>query len=98
VAGIELFARLPQALRKQTSLADDTTPYEVVMTDAEGSALTALLQQVAAREGPIASVHALSRGRLDSGEFWPLDFLLNEQAVTINTTAAGGNASLMSIG
>ena len=98
VGGVELFAKLPSALRKQPSLADETTPYEVAMTDAEGEALATLLQKVAAREGPIASVHALSRARLDRGEFWPLDFLLNEQAVTINTTAAGGNASLMSIG
>ena len=28
----------------------------------------------------------------------PLDFLLNERSLCINTTAAGGNASLMSIG
>jgi len=96
--GAKLFAQLPGRLRKEAILADEKTGYDVVMTDAEGAALLALLQQVAAREGPIAGVHALSRERLDRGDLWPLDFLLNEQAVATNTTAAGGNASLMSIG
>ncbi|OYV81270.1 MAG: delta 1-pyrroline-5-carboxylate dehydrogenase, partial [Acidiphilium sp. 21-68-69] len=29
---------------------------------------------------------------------YPLEFLLEEQSVSVNTAAAGGNASLMSIG
>jgi RHH-type proline utilization regulon transcriptional repressor/proline dehydrogenase/delta 1-pyrroline-5-carboxylate dehydrogenase len=97
-AGIKLFETLPARLREETALADEATSGDVVMTDAEGEALLALLAKVAAREGPIVSVHALSRAGFDRGEIWPCDFLLIEQSVTINTTAAGGNASLMSIG
>jgi RHH-type proline utilization regulon transcriptional repressor/proline dehydrogenase/delta 1-pyrroline-5-carboxylate dehydrogenase len=44
------------------------------------------------------SVFSFGAARFDAGENWPLDWLMNEQAVTVNTTAAGGNASLMAIG
>jgi RHH-type proline utilization regulon transcriptional repressor/proline dehydrogenase/delta 1-pyrroline-5-carboxylate dehydrogenase len=97
-AGPALFAALPARLRENAILAGDAYGGDVVMTDAEGEALIALSQAVAAREGPIASVHSLARDRFDKGEAWPCDLLLNEQSVTTNTTAAGGNASLMSIG
>jgi RHH-type transcriptional regulator, proline utilization regulon repressor / proline dehydrogenase / delta 1-pyrroline-5-carboxylate dehydrogenase len=50
------------------------------------------------KNGPIVSVFSLSATRFEQGESWPLDWLMNERAVTVNTTAAGGNASLMSIG
>jgi RHH-type proline utilization regulon transcriptional repressor/proline dehydrogenase/delta 1-pyrroline-5-carboxylate dehydrogenase len=68
------------------------------LTDCEGEALLALLGEIAARQGPIASVFSVSAPRFQGGENWPLDWLMNERAVTVNTTAAGGNASLMSIG
>ena len=38
------------------------------------------------------------RSSLERGDPPPLDFLLNERSLCINTTAAGGNASLMTIG
>jgi RHH-type proline utilization regulon transcriptional repressor/proline dehydrogenase/delta 1-pyrroline-5-carboxylate dehydrogenase len=97
-AGPALYDALPARLRGEVVPASDVEGADVVMTDAEGESLLALLQAVAGREGPIASVHSLSRERFDAGEFWPCDFLLNEQSITTNTTAAGGNASLMSIG
>jgi delta 1-pyrroline-5-carboxylate dehydrogenase len=53
---------------------------------------TALAERMAALDGPIVSV--LARG--EAG--YPLDLLLEEVSISINTTAAGGNASLMTIG
>ena len=51
--------------------------------------LRTLLQRLAEREGPIVPVHCAP---------YPLDFLFDEISLSINTAAAGGNASLMAIG
>jgi RHH-type proline utilization regulon transcriptional repressor/proline dehydrogenase/delta 1-pyrroline-5-carboxylate dehydrogenase len=48
----------------------------------------------ATRNGAIIGVHGLHRGETDI----PLERLLIEHALSVNTAAAGGNASLMTIG
>ena len=53
---------------------------------------TALAGQLAALDGPIVPILARGEGG------YPLDLLLEEVSISINTTAAGGNASLMTIG
>jgi len=67
----------------------------------EGDAdrLAALSQRMAAIDGPIVAVHSVSTDGLASGrEAFYADGLVEEVAVSVNTAAAGGNASLMSIG
>jgi RHH-type proline utilization regulon transcriptional repressor/proline dehydrogenase/delta 1-pyrroline-5-carboxylate dehydrogenase len=54
-----------------------------------GDELLALNQRLAARDGPIVPVYV---------EPYPLEFLGNEVSLSVNTAAAGGNASLMTIG
>jgi len=49
---------------------------------------------VAKRNGPIVGVQGLARGETAI----PLERLLIERALSVNTAAAGGNASLMTIG
>jgi RHH-type transcriptional regulator, proline utilization regulon repressor / proline dehydrogenase / delta 1-pyrroline-5-carboxylate dehydrogenase len=93
-----LYDSLPRGLRADIGLADVETLANVALTDCEGQALLDFSLEIAKQKGPIVSVFSLSAARLHAGEHWPLDWLLNERAVTINTTAAGGNASLMSIG
>ena len=44
---------------------------------------------MAAREGPIVPIYV---------EPYPLEFLRDEVSLSVNTAAAGGNASLMTIG
>ncbi len=51
--------------------------------------LMALSRRLAERDGPIVPVHAAP---------YPLEFLFDEVALSVNTAAAGGNASLMTIG
>ena len=51
-------------------------------------------KQAAQRKGAIVSVHGLNKGETDI----PLERLLIEHALSVNTAAAGGNASLMTIG
>jgi RHH-type proline utilization regulon transcriptional repressor/proline dehydrogenase/delta 1-pyrroline-5-carboxylate dehydrogenase len=93
-----LFGALPRALHGSVDLAGANETFAAVLTDSEGEALSSLLREIADKSGPIASVFSLSRKRFEAGESWPLDWLMNEHTLTVNTTAAGGNASLMSIG
>ena len=55
--------------------------------------LLAVSRAAASRLGPIVPVHVARPG----GEY-PLEWLVEERSVSINTTAAGGNAHLMMIG
>ena len=54
----------------------------------------ALQRRVAERGGPIVTVHAFAAGE----ESMPIERLLVERVVSVNTAAAGGNASLMTVG
>jgi RHH-type proline utilization regulon transcriptional repressor/proline dehydrogenase/delta 1-pyrroline-5-carboxylate dehydrogenase len=51
--------------------------------------LIALNRRLAEHDGPIVSVHVAP---------YPLEFLFDEVSLSVNTAAAGGNASLMTIG
>jgi RHH-type proline utilization regulon transcriptional repressor/proline dehydrogenase/delta 1-pyrroline-5-carboxylate dehydrogenase len=85
-------------------LSDEIVPaaaaprIDAVLTDREGAALLELLAAVAARPGPIAGVFRYSAEAFRRGDPPPLDFLVRERSLCINTTAAGGNATLMTIG
>ncbi|MBI2319746.1 MAG: L-glutamate gamma-semialdehyde dehydrogenase, partial [Betaproteobacteria bacterium] len=90
-----LRAALPAPLRALVVLARDwrRAAFEHVLFAGDGAKLLEVCAQVAARPGPIVGVQALSAGR------WPyaLEPLLVERSLSINTAAAGGNASLMSV-
>jgi RHH-type proline utilization regulon transcriptional repressor/proline dehydrogenase/delta 1-pyrroline-5-carboxylate dehydrogenase len=93
-----LAASLPEQLRQRVAVAAASDRVDAVLTDREGAALITFAGEIARREGPIAAVFRVTADALQRGEPAPLDFLLNERSVCINTTAAGGNASLMTIG
>lgn len=71
---------------------------QAVLYEGDGDDLLALNQRVAARPGPIVSVHALTMDDVESGAVYRSERLLREVSVSNNTAAAGGNASLMMIG
>ncbi|MCW8222511.1 trifunctional transcriptional regulator/proline dehydrogenase/L-glutamate gamma-semialdehyde dehydrogenase [Verminephrobacter eiseniae] len=58
------------------------------------TALRAVCAALARRSGPIVGLTALPAGATDV----PLERLLLERSVSVNTAAAGGNASLMTMG
>ncbi len=93
-----LLAWLPRALQGDVVPVAAADRIDAVLTDREGAALLELLAAVAARPGPIASVFRYSAEAFRRGDPPPLDFLVNERSICINTTAAGGNATLMTIG
>ncbi|RCW74515.1 trifunctional transcriptional regulator/proline dehydrogenase/L-glutamate gamma-semialdehyde dehydrogenase [Pseudorhodoferax soli] len=67
--------------------------------EGDPDALRALNRELAARNGPIVSVQGLASDEIASGRGrYALERLVVERAVSTNTAAAGGNASLMAIG
>ncbi|MEJ7925613.1 trifunctional transcriptional regulator/proline dehydrogenase/L-glutamate gamma-semialdehyde dehydrogenase [Sphingobium sp. AN641] len=93
VEGMALPAGLPASVAAML-LKDDDEPCAAALVEGGADQVAALLRDVAALPGPILSVHAA-----DPGQALPyhLEWLMEEVSTSINTTAAGGNASLMMI-
>ncbi|HET8995839.1 MAG TPA: trifunctional transcriptional regulator/proline dehydrogenase/L-glutamate gamma-semialdehyde dehydrogenase, partial [Acetobacteraceae bacterium] len=91
--------RLPPALHPHVLRAAPETDGRLVAALFEGDAgdLRRLSARLAEREGTIVPVFAApSDDAADA--VYPLEYLLAEQSISVNTAAAGGNASLMTIG
>jgi RHH-type proline utilization regulon transcriptional repressor/proline dehydrogenase/delta 1-pyrroline-5-carboxylate dehydrogenase len=92
-----LWARLPDAVQERVLLAQDWTrgdvPLDAALHAGPAASLQAAAVALAARPGPIVGlVQATADGRV------PLERLVAERSLSVNTAAAGGNASLMTIG
>ncbi|WP_310532762.1 trifunctional transcriptional regulator/proline dehydrogenase/L-glutamate gamma-semialdehyde dehydrogenase [Novosphingobium sp.] len=70
-------------------------PYAAALVEGGPARVAAMTETSAAMPGPIFSVHA---AREDQPLAYPLEWLVEEVSISINTAAAGGNASLMMIG
>jgi len=69
------------------------------LIEGEDSFVKQILAQLAARPGPLVLTQAASTAEIAANDnAYCLDWLVEEVSISINTTAAGGNASLMSIG
>ena len=77
--------------------AGPASRFDIVLTDRSGEDLVAFSTAIARRDGPIANIYRVDLDAVRRDEA-PLDLLLSETSLCVNTTAAGGNASLMSIG
>ena len=60
----------------------------------DSDALRTACRAIATRSGPIVTVTGLPSGSTEV----PLERLVLERSLSVNTAAAGGNASLMTIG
>jgi RHH-type proline utilization regulon transcriptional repressor/proline dehydrogenase/delta 1-pyrroline-5-carboxylate dehydrogenase len=96
--GKSLRNRLPKEVQARIRLVADWNKDEVdidaVLHHGDSDQLRAICQQVAQRSGAIIGVHGLSKGETNIA----LERLVIERALSVNTAAAGGNASLMTIG
>jgi RHH-type proline utilization regulon transcriptional repressor/proline dehydrogenase/delta 1-pyrroline-5-carboxylate dehydrogenase len=96
--GKSLRSRLPKEVQARIKLVADWNKDEVaidaVLHHGDSDQLRAICQQVAQRNGAIIGVHGLSKGETNIA----LERLVIERALSVNTAAAGGNASLMTIG
>ncbi|MBD9423919.1 trifunctional transcriptional regulator/proline dehydrogenase/L-glutamate gamma-semialdehyde dehydrogenase [Pseudomonas sp. PDM15] len=94
----ELVAALPKEVRTHIDQVADWTAvdaeFDAILHHGDSDQLREVCQQAAQRKGAIIGVHGLNKGETDI----PLERLLIEHALSVNTAAAGGNASLMTIG
>ncbi len=81
-------------LESVTEIADiDRDEFDAVLFAGAAGELITLNQRLASRAGAIIAVHTPGA----DGDY-PREWLVRERTVSINTTAAGGNANLMMIG
>ncbi len=73
--------------------------YDAVLFEGDPKGLLQVNRLVAEREGAIVPIFAATAAEVAEGKpSYPLEFLVTERSISTNTTAAGGNASLMTIG
>ncbi|MNL00954.1 Bifunctional protein PutA [compost metagenome] len=93
-----MFDRYSLMIANMTYLAMPMSniPVHVCETSLQGAAAEGerIQHQLALRDGPVVCVERMQPGDADV----PLEHLVIERALSINTAAAAGNASLMSIG
>ena len=95
---VALRERLPAATRERIGLVRDHgldgPGFDLVLQHGEAAAIAASAAALAQRAGPIVGLVGLAPG----DDAVPLERLAVERSVSVNTAAAGGNASLMTIG
>jgi RHH-type transcriptional regulator, proline utilization regulon repressor / proline dehydrogenase / delta 1-pyrroline-5-carboxylate dehydrogenase len=92
---------LPVELRHRISRIEDplgAPALAFALLEGDELATSGALRKLASRGGPIVRLQTLSTARLAAGEDYNLADLVEECATATNTAAAGGNASLMTIG
>ena len=93
-----LYERLPVAVRERVRVAHDWTaasaPFDAALHHGSPASWLATAATLAARDGPIVGLTGLRPGE----HRVPVERLISERSLSINTAAAGGNASLMLIG
>ncbi|NTF33025.1 trifunctional transcriptional regulator/proline dehydrogenase/L-glutamate gamma-semialdehyde dehydrogenase [Rhizobium skierniewicense] len=102
-AGLETeLTGLPSSVAARITWSDDWTktgPYAGVLVEGDADRVQQANARIAELPGPLLLVQAAVTAALQGTEQpYNLDWLLEEVSVSVNTTAAGGNASLMSIG
>jgi RHH-type proline utilization regulon transcriptional repressor/proline dehydrogenase/delta 1-pyrroline-5-carboxylate dehydrogenase len=103
-----LLAQLPPGIKNRTCLVENSIEHSsesepddfaAALFEGEPSMAAAWARQLAAREGPIVTPQCLTPDDISGGKAnYSLEWLVTERAISINTAAAGGNASLMTIG
>jgi RHH-type proline utilization regulon transcriptional repressor/proline dehydrogenase/delta 1-pyrroline-5-carboxylate dehydrogenase len=91
IEGMLLPEGLPASVAAMFEAGDE--PLAGVLVEGDAQHVAEAVRAVAALPGAIVPVHAAG----EDGQ-WDCDRLLEEVSISINTTAAGGNASLMMIG
>ncbi|RYY72298.1 MAG: aldehyde dehydrogenase family protein, partial [Comamonadaceae bacterium] len=91
-----LLQRLPAAVRERVSSVEGIADArcDAVLLHGSREDLATVQQVLAHRQGPVIGVERLEPGDVAL----PLERLVLERALSINTAAAGGNATLMALG
>lgn len=92
---LQLIQHMPTTLAQHFRIIsqEQDAQFDLILHHGDHQALQQLQQKIAERSGPIINIV-----HLETGDYAiPIERLLIERVVSINTTAAGGNASLMSM-
>ncbi|PJI40296.1 trifunctional transcriptional regulator/proline dehydrogenase/L-glutamate gamma-semialdehyde dehydrogenase [Ferrovibrio sp.] len=89
-----VFDTLPPDLRTLVGWQVGGEQISAVLYEGDGDALTGIAAALADSRQQVVPVYAA----LSPAEDYPLEWLVTERSISTNTAAAGGNASLMSIG
>ncbi|MEG5266279.1 hypothetical protein TRP66_18460 [Pseudomonas sp. JDS28PS106] len=93
-----LISNLPKPVRNRIKIVKDwlnaEAKFDAILHHGDSDQLAEVSRQASRREGAIIGVNGLSSGETDI----PLERLLVEHALSVNTAAAGGNANLMTLG
>lgn len=90
----DVFDTLPPDLRALIARETAGAQISAVLFEGDGDALAGIAAALADSQPQVVPVFAVQSPADD----YPLEWLVTERAVSTNTAAAGGNASLMSIG
>jgi RHH-type proline utilization regulon transcriptional repressor/proline dehydrogenase/delta 1-pyrroline-5-carboxylate dehydrogenase len=92
----EQHALLPAAVQTEVILEDlvNGNPVDAALVHADEATTVYWQKQLAQRPGAIVTLTAMRPGDTSA----PLARLVGERSISINTAAAGGNASLMALG
>jgi RHH-type proline utilization regulon transcriptional repressor/proline dehydrogenase/delta 1-pyrroline-5-carboxylate dehydrogenase len=90
--------RLPRVVQDGIQLIGDWTSaeseFDAVVHHGSAQERIDIARKIAARDGPIVSIDGFAPGEPP----FAIERLLVERVVSVNTAAAGGNASLMTVG
>jgi RHH-type proline utilization regulon transcriptional repressor/proline dehydrogenase/delta 1-pyrroline-5-carboxylate dehydrogenase len=82
-----------------TSKREDDGPYAGALVEGDQARVQKVNEEIAALPGPLVLVQSATSQELAANpDAYCLSWLLEEVSTSINTAAAGGNASLMAIG
>jgi len=95
LAAGRLLGNLPPRVR--TRIRAGGHAVSAALVEAGPEALGVILKDLAARPGPIIPVQAAASAHMRTAGAYCLDWLVEEVSTSVNTTAAGGNASLMTL-
>ncbi|MBB3809277.1 trifunctional transcriptional regulator/proline dehydrogenase/L-glutamate gamma-semialdehyde dehydrogenase [Pseudochelatococcus contaminans] len=94
--------KLPPNISVRVSWSTDWKadgPYAGALVEGDAARVAEVSARIAELPGPLVLVQAAASPALAQGvDAFNLDWLLEEVSTSVNTTAAGGNASLMAIG
>ncbi|MBI4046911.1 MAG: bifunctional proline dehydrogenase/L-glutamate gamma-semialdehyde dehydrogenase PutA, partial [Devosia nanyangense] len=91
--------KLPTILGTFVSAGTDLKGTVGVLVEGDAEKIRQVSREAATLEGPVVLVQGAStRGLAEGTQVYNLDLLVLEVSTSINTAAAGGNASLMTIG
>ncbi len=94
----DVHREMPPGLRDRVTFGDVATgTFGAALVAARADAVARLGAELALRDGPIVGLQVATPGAR-AARTYSLDSLQVERSISVNTAAAGGNASLMTIG